>query len=238
MQSMSRRALLLILLPFFIGVALQCTESLLEAIDQKGYRQLDLQKLSAFPFDDRGTSSQIPPAVRSLDGTQVQFLCKVWSAAAPASQFQLVHGLAYENRRPPAVQERVSAKTRGNLPMAIPGPSDLMRVRGTLHVGITRDTGGDVVSVFRMDVDEMVPAPSGSQFIPIEAPAVVGLVGSWLAAIICWGIFRAGRCARLSRPHYPGLCPCCDYDLPASTDRCPECGTPVSSNVARATSPC
>jgi hypothetical protein len=45
----------------------------------------------------------------------------------------------------------------------------------------------------------------------------------WLLAILIgfWGV----RIARRNKEHAPSHCPTCGYDLRATPDRCPECGT-------------
>lgn len=57
----------------------------------------------------------------------------------------------------------------------------------------------------------------------VEAP-----VGA-IAALFALGAVLLLFCRRFSRRRPPGLCRQCGYDLCASPDRCPECGTPARS---------
>ena len=62
-------------------------------------------------------------------------------------------------------------------------------------------------------------------YVPHLAVALTGLV---LPAIWAWNH------QRLRKRRRKGLCGSCHYDLRASKDRCPECGTPIPVGAASA----
>ena len=78
------------------------------------------------------------------------------------------------------------------------------------------------MSVYTMDVDRIEPAglkrppPSRWPGAMVQSGVLIALL--WIALIA-----RDARRARQRRRI--GLCPTCGYDLRATPDRCPECGT-------------
>ena len=69
---------------------------------------------------------------------------------------------------------------------------------------------------------------------PLSTILTLGTIYAVVFAI-CW-IVRSRRRERIIR-RLAGLCVRCGYDLRASPDRCPECGTPVKPARSRLTLP-
>ncbi len=68
-------------------------------------------------------------------------------------------------------------------------------------------------------VETTLAAPYWALVFPLALPGVI-----WFAALL--------RSRRRYRTQH-GLCVRCSYDLRASTERCPECGTPIPPNAPR-----
>jgi hypothetical protein len=120
-----------------------------------GYKEVDLKAMSVFPFDQvNGTIDDIPIKWRQLDGTKVIANGEMWqaqSAARYVDSFDLVYSISKCCfNGPPQIQHFVHARaSKGAELEYIEG---LVRVKGTLHVKVTREAD-KVSGVYWMDVD-------------------------------------------------------------------------------------
>jgi len=206
----------------FLSIVLGCAILFAWRAYRGAYKSIDLQTIGAFPFDEEhGTLQEIPEAVRMLDGRRVSiegFMIPMDETDA-VREFAIVPALPSGGRdgRPPRVTECVVAEMPAG--KTTPYSWNRIRVDGTFHVSVKTDDGF-VVSVFAMDVDRVTVLPP-----PLKlawgwvAVGVLGAIGS-LAGIAVPKL-RARKRGR------KGLCRRCGYDLRATPERCPECGTGV-----------
>jgi hypothetical protein len=138
------------------------THGIWDAKDDRygSYKKVDLKAMSLFQLNQiSATDADIPPEYRALDGKRVMLVGEQYfgnTARGPLLEFDLVYSIAkccFQG--PPQIQHFVKCK-------AVPGKKiesymGLVKVVGTLHVGVQVDNGR-VSSVYRMDVESAEPA--------------------------------------------------------------------------------
>jgi len=141
-----------------------------------GYKEVDLKAMSVFPFDQvNGTIDDIPIKWRQLDGAKVIANGEMWqpqSAARYVDSFDLVYSIAkccFSG--PPQVQHFVHARASKGAELEY--FEGLVRVKGTLHVKVTRDQD-KVRGVYWMDVDKVEQDTIQIPWIPILS-VLIGL---------------------------------------------------------------
>jgi hypothetical protein len=148
---------LLVGIPVYNFVKLQVSHG----IERNGSRfDVDLKKMGFFDFDDHnGTIDNVPPDYRKLDGKEVAlegFIAPTSVSGDQINNFELVYNVAkccYGG--PPKVQERVFAHVPNG---AIEYTSDEIRIIGTLHVVLNKDSDtGKITTVYTMDVKRAEP---------------------------------------------------------------------------------
>jgi hypothetical protein len=242
-KSGTVQAVFLLLAVFVVALAAEdCLNPLTNGAAR--YLEVDFKTLAHIQLDQTGATStkELPEFVRHLDGRRVRIAGLMWAPyvdphSLHLKEFQLTlpRGGSWG---PPLAQEFLNCKP-------LPGgdvdwTDGAVEVLGVLHVRILRD-GGKVISVYRMDVEKVEPAPpavaaalgvypaqrpsspaAGPVAIPIARAIAVFTV---LAAAISGLVVLITHPARRRRHRRQrGLCTHCGYDLRHSADRCPECG--------------
>jgi hypothetical protein len=118
---------------------------------------VDLKALSSFEMDqDIGTTEDIPPRYRQLDGKRVLLIGQMWEPYTADGQiraFTLVYSISnccFSG--PPKVQHFIQATVPAN--QSVDYSPDFVDVVGTLHVGV-ESAEGHVQSVYRIDVEKV-----------------------------------------------------------------------------------
>jgi hypothetical protein len=96
--------------------------------------------------------------------------------------------------------------------------------QGDPGVRVDRHIAGFTLFVTRGGTATPSPSFGTATYFPRWAASVPHWFVAGILAVlpVCWMISRSR-----SKKTNPGLCRSCGYDLRATSDRCPECGTPV-----------
>ena len=127
-------------------------------IHQRGdLKVVELRAMSDFNFDTAsGQNADIPQPYRDLDGKRVMLAGEMYmpdTASGPVGRFELCYSIANCCvGGPPRVQHFVFARVQPGSRVAY--TQGVVNVTGTLHVGVER-SGGEVSSVYRMDVEKV-----------------------------------------------------------------------------------
>ena len=123
-------------------------------------RPIDFSKLAGFNFaSGHGSLADIPPPLRQLDGQRIKvegFIIPM-DQAADITEFALVQSLSPPDcfgPGPPAQQVIIAQTNPGK---ALRYEPDQLKVAGTLHVRVARDSGY-IVNVYEMTVDSVMKA--------------------------------------------------------------------------------
>ncbi|HEX8323406.1 MAG TPA: hypothetical protein VF595_05780 [Tepidisphaeraceae bacterium] len=125
-----------------------------------GVIEVDLKAMSVFPMDQQaGRTEDVPERFRALDGKKVALIGEMYAPNASGQtvgQFDLVYSIAkccFSG--PPQVQHFVKSTPR-EAGTGMPFYGGMVRVTGTLSVGVQRDAE-KVSSVYRLTVDAVEP---------------------------------------------------------------------------------
>jgi hypothetical protein len=128
-------------------------------VNHGDYLEVDLFKMSAFEMDQvNATDQSIPRQFRDLDGKRVMLVGEMYQPYAVGgtiAEFDLCYSITKCCvTASPKIQHFVRSTTMQD--KQVQYYSGLVRVLGTLHVGVQK-MGGRVGSVYRLDVESVTP---------------------------------------------------------------------------------
>ena len=147
--------------PLYVFLDTQLSGGIWQRKDSHGsYKLVDLKTISLFDLDPaRAKDADIPERFRALDGQRVMFKGQMYSGnkgVGRQASFDIVYNIAkccFNGE--PRIQHFVKASV-------LPGHkvtfyNDFVNVIGTLHVGVERGEAGELLSVYRIDVESVEP---------------------------------------------------------------------------------